>query len=249
MASSTLSVPPVTFPTPLTGHFASTLSEETIQTRRDAESEKALMSAWGQVRDFFRGTHKEAAQRALFRLSQPKTMDEQVAAFAELLRYVAPEDMHRLHWHISSHEVLGFQVGDPVFAPAHDVVDYMKHTTWMDFEDSCHLLLSLRFNGHHVLTGGNDFGLSLHDLADAPQCAVTAGRCRRQLSAMPTLLDALQIIRLHRDDEIPGLSARVRAAINALMIEINGTGAPVSGEIGRNAGQLCKLATTLKDRY
>ncbi|VVE70113.1 hypothetical protein PAN31117_03558 [Pandoraea anapnoica] len=248
MASSTLSVP-LSSPLTLTGHLACTLGDETTQKCRDAESEKALISVWGQVKDFFRGTHKEAAQRALFRLAQPKAMDEQVAAFAELLRYVEPEDMHRLHWHISSHEVLGFQVGDPVFAPAHDVVDYMKHTTWMDFEDSCHLLLSLRFDGHHVLTGGNDFGLPLHDLTDAPQCAVTVGRCQRQLSAMPTLLDALQIMRLHRDDEIPGLSARARAAINALMIEINGTGAPVSGEIGRNAEQLCKLATTLKDRY
>lgn len=245
MASSTLSVPPL----PRSGHFACTSSEEAIQTCRDAESEYALTSIWGQVKDFFRGTHKEAAQRALFRLAHPKTMDEQVAAFAELLRYVAPEDMHRLHWHLSSHEVIGFQVGDPVFAPAHDVVDYMKHTTWMDFEDSCHLLLSLRFDGHHVLTGGDDFGLALHDLTDAPQCPVTTGRCQRQLSAMPTLLDALQIMRLHRDDEIPGLSVRVRVAINALMIEINGTGAPVSGAIGRNAEQLSRLATMLRDRY
>lgn len=246
MASSTLSVPPSLA---LTDHIACTSSEETIQTYGDAESEKALLGIWAQVKDFFRGAHKEAAQRALFRLAHPKTTDEQVAAFAELLRYVAPEDMHRLHWHISSHEVLGFQVGDPVFAPAHDVVDYMKHTTWMDFEDSCHLLLALRFDGHHVLTCGDDFGLPLHDLTNAPQCAVTVGRCQRQLSAMPTLLDALQIIRLHRDDEIPGLSTRVRTAINALMVEINGTGAPVNGEIGRNAEQLCKLATTLRDRY
>ncbi|AKC71590.2 hypothetical protein [Pandoraea oxalativorans] len=246
MASST----PSALASPqLTGHFASTLSEETIQKCRDAESEKARMSFWGQVGDFFPGAHKEAAQRALFRLADPKTMDEQVAAFAELLRYVAREDMHRLHWHISSHEVIGFQVGDAVFAPAHDVVDYMKHSTWMDFEDSCHLLLSLRLDGHHVLTGGADFGLLLHDLTDAPQCAVMVGRCQRQLSAMPTLLDALQIMRLHRDDEIPGLSARVRAAINALMIEIDGTVAPASGEIGRNAERLCKLATALKDRY
>lgn len=248
MASSTPSAP-LSLPPTLSGHFACALSEETIQTCRDAESEKALMSAWGQVKDFFLGTHKEAAQRALFRLAHPKTMDEQVGAFAALLRYVAPEDMHRLQWHISSHEVIGFQVGDPVFSPAHDVVDYMKHTTWMDFEDSCHLLLSLRFDGHHVLTGGDHFGLPLYDLTNAPHCAVTLGRCQRQLSAMPTLLDALQIMRLHRDDEIPGLSARVRAAINALMIEINGTRIPVSSEIGRNAEQLCKLATTLKDRY
>ncbi|WP_150577115.1 hypothetical protein [Pandoraea aquatica] len=207
------------------------------------------MSVWGQIKDFFLGTHMEAAQLALFRLAHPKNMDEQLSAFTELLRYVAPADLYRLHWNLSSHEVLGFQIGDHVFAPAHDAADYMKHAAWMDFEDSCRLLLTLRFDGYNVLTGCDYFGLQLYDLSDTPNCSATLERCKTQLRAMPTLLDALQIMRLHLEKQLPGLSTRVKAAINALMFEINGIEAPFTGEIGRNAEQLSKLAEALKDRY
>ncbi|VVE02407.1 hypothetical protein PCA20602_02203 [Pandoraea capi] len=241
-------------PIALEGHFTRSLSNATIQRCATAASKKDLKNVWSEVKDFVLGTHKCAAEAALYDLSHAKTTREQFDAFNALTYYIEPGDRHKLAWKLDVSEFQGFQIGEHRFPVPDDIGDFMKGTVPMTTSASCRLLNTLHLNDHHVLLSSQQFGLDLSPLSNIPTDNDLYGATMRHVlikdfqtrfSHFPALLDTLQVLGLDQDDASGQFALEVMQETEHQLAQ-TGLGS-VAATMAENAAHLVRLASAMKD--
>ncbi|ODP31779.1 hypothetical protein A9762_25415 [Pandoraea sp. ISTKB] len=241
-------------PIALEGHFTRSLSNATIQRCANATSKKDLKNVWSEIKDLVLGTHKCAAEAALYDLSHAKTTREQLDAFNALTYYVEPGDRHKLAWKLDVSEFQGFQIGEHRFPVPDDARDFMKGTVSMTTSASCRLLNTLHLNDHHVLLSSPQFGLDLGPLSNIPTDNDLYGATMRQVlikdfqtrfSHFPALLDTLQVLGLDQDDASGQFALEVMQETEHQLAQ-TGLGS-VAATMAENAAHLVRLASAMKD--
>ncbi|VVE72978.1 hypothetical protein PCA31118_04373 [Pandoraea captiosa] len=247
----------------LSGGYGCVLDAKTVETCTTTHDADALTSLWGKIKDWFFGTHAEAAKSALHQLAHPTSPEAQFDAFARLLEYVAPQDRGKLTWHVEENKAPCFRVGDYAFDAPNDWLS--QRLTQQSAPDMARLLLSLHYRDTPVLS---DLGNScLNALAEralrmtgtddvALNAEVIFESLRWQLPDLnrkPALVNALGLIGMQGNDEHDALADAVAEVVTQTLL--SGIDAPdedlrqIAGVAGSYAGGLVRLTTQMsRDR-
>ncbi|ALS60819.1 hypothetical protein [Pandoraea norimbergensis] len=219
-----------------------TLDAANIRLCVSAKYERDVTSLWGRIKDYFLGTCKEDAKVTLFRLAHAETAADQFEAFRRLTDLIAPSRDDLLTWHVCETPSCAFQIGDFTLPAKQDWMSFAQFgDPGLNLEDKARLLLSMRYNGHHVATHFHEFGVGtvLDRTADSVLRAQSAF-----LANSPALCHALAVLGLHCNDEqgifAEDLNQTVERVLDKTVNDGNAT-----AQAGRNAENLSILMTHL----
>lgn len=204
-----------------------------------AKREKDVTSLWGKIADWFIGTEKEAAKIALFRLSNADTAAQQLFAFSELKRYVAPAWQDSLTWQINANDYSAFRIG-VCNIPCHVVTETdIEDPPAVDPDSACRLLCSMHYAAQNVVKDFHRFAVA-HSL-DRTADLVLENQIRF-LNHSPGLLDALRLIGLDKNDPQGDLAYETSQKVERMVYQMYGDD-EIAAYAGRNAENLSIAAT------
>jgi hypothetical protein len=223
--------------------FSRTISEIDVRASITAQREKDVVSLWGKIADWFLGTKREAAKVALFRLAHADTLAQQLSSFSELKQYVAPARQDSLTWQISDNDPPVFRIGD-FDIPCHAATENtMANLPAFDLEDRSRLLCSMRYDGQNVVSEYHHFAagtLSLPE-SDRNADAVLAAQ-ERFLNLTPSLLHALKLIGLDKNDVKGDFARDTSRAVERMVLQMAGD-KDTAARAARNAENLSIFAS------
>ncbi|SNU82958.1 hypothetical protein PSP20601_02777 [Pandoraea sputorum] len=181
-----------------------------------------------------------------------ETTDVMQASYLELLRYVEPEHRQQLAWLICEHERPAFQIGGYVVSSKVDWACQGPSEPPPSVTDMARLLLSLRYKGLPVLETLRDVGLcriveaAREEGLPEAKAEVNADRMLEAqqwfLGRSPSLVDALELIGLHRNDDDGELAYQLRLAVEKAL---GGEDDDKTAVMSRNAENLMCLVTDM----
>ncbi|AJP58271.1 hypothetical protein UC34_17430 [Pandoraea vervacti] len=247
----------------LSGGYGCMLDATTLEKCTTTHDADALTSLWGKIKDWFFGTHAEAAKRALHQLAHPTSPEAQFDAFARLLEYVAPQDRGKLTWHVEENKAPCFRVDDYSFDAPQD----WRAQQWTEkaAPDMARLLLSLHYRGKPALSELGDTCLNalaeramrMSGTDDVALNAETIFESLRwqlpDLIQKPALIHALELIGMQWNDERDGLADNVEEAVTQTLLSGIDTSdedlRQIAGVAGAYANALVRLTTHMvRDR-
>ncbi len=236
----------------LCGDSASSLSAKNIDECTNARTEKDLESLWGRIKDWFFGTHRVDAKLALYRMLNAETTAVMQTSYLDLLRYVEPEHRQQLAWLIGEQERPAFQIGGYVVPSKVDWASQVPSEPPPSVADMAKLLLSLRYKGLPVLETLREVGLcriveaAREEGLPEAKAEVNADRMLDAqqwfLGRSPSLVDALELIGLHRNDDDGELAYQLRLAVEQAL---GGEDDDKAAVMSRNAENLMCLVTDM----
>ncbi|VVD84006.1 hypothetical protein [Pandoraea anhela] len=243
----------------LIGHTRSYLSPQTIETCITAGSKSEIRSLWERIKDWFLGTHTQAAKLALFELAHARSSQAQFDAFVELARYVDPAQFDRLQWCIDENDTLIFRIEDYAFSSRAEWVSPAPMV--LPLPDMARLLLSLRHDDLPVVCRFREIGASrVYDQArlaaegEVPKAVdfsadhVLAAQ-QWYLRSSPALFDALEIIGMHRNDDRGDMAFALNREVVQVLASTGIDDEDVINPVGRNAQTLmCLMTDAFHDR-
>lgn len=220
-----------------------TIRESDMYLCATAKKENEVTSLWGKIVDWFLGTKKEAAKVTFFRLLNSDTAAQQLSSFSELRQYVSPACQDLLTWRFDSNENSVFRIGD-LDIPLHVTVSEknIEEQHEINLKDACHLLCSMRYTDHNVVTEFHSFAVG--NLSDRNADSVLKKQ-ELFLNQTPCLLRALRLLGLHKDDSQGNFSYAIHQTVERMIYQITGDD-DKSVQAARNAENLSILASISK---
>ena len=219
-----------------------TISENDLLLCAKAKKEKEVTSLWGKIVDWFIGTNKEAAKVALFRLLNADTAVQQLASFSELRQYVSPAHQDLLTWKFDSNNNSFFKIGSTdIILRTSSSAEALEEYDEVNLEDACHLLCSMKYTDHDIVTEFHSFAVG--ELAERNADSVIEKQ-KIFLIQNPCLLRALRLLGLHKNDPHGDFSYEIHQKVNSIIYQITGDD-DKSFRAARNAENLSILVSTI----
>ncbi|VVE30956.1 hypothetical protein PAQ31011_03663 [Pandoraea aquatica] len=238
----------------LSSDTAYSLRAQSLEECANARSELDLESLWGRIKDWFFGTHRVDAKKALFRILNAETTHALYASFIDMLRYIEPEHRNQLAWIIDDIGRPSFLIGPYLVPWKADWASLVPSEPPLSVADMAKLLLSLRYKRLPVLETLREVGLRrISEVAhERPfpekKAEVDADRmCEAQqwfLRQSPSLGSALELIGLHRNDENGDLAYQLRCEVKTALTRVCANDDQAAAT-SHNAENLMRLVSTM----
>jgi hypothetical protein len=223
--------------------YSRSIDENGIRACLNARREKDVVSLWGKIADWFLGTKTEAAKVALFRLAHADTLAQQLSSFSELKQYAEPSRQDSLTWQISDNGSPVFRIGD-FDIPCHAATENtMANLPPFGLDERSRLLCSMYYYGQNVVSEFHRFAGESSSLVESDRSAgaVLADQ-ERFLNLTPSLLHALKLIGLDKNDVKGDFARDTSRAVERMVLQMTGD-EDTAARAARNAENLSIFAS------